>query len=223
MIALARFKFAAYARSHRIFQAALPMLVLLSLLYATRAAPGGEAAALTDSAVTIIPVLAWAARGLLDTEPDEQRLVSATAAGGPSRESRAGLAAALLLTAVFAAVALGAGLLIGLSAAPPLPVLAAAVALHGCAVLTGTALGALTSRAILRSPAVSIMTLVLGFLAILLVSASPLAWLTVPLLAWNRAANAGELTAGLPGLLLPALAWTLIGLAVYLRLRRTRP
>ncbi|WP_084965125.1 ATP-binding cassette domain-containing protein [Thermoactinospora rubra] len=194
-----------------------------AVVLATRAPLGQEAASLPDGAVLVVPVLAWAARSLLDTEPDQQRAMSAVAVGGRPREVAAGLLAALAACAAFAALALGWGLLLGLSAAPPPEVLAAATILYGLSALSGTVLGALTSRAILPSPAVSIMTLVLGYLAMLLVSASPLSWLTVPVVPWMRAASDGALAARLPLLAAVSLAWCLIGLTAYGWLRRTRP
>lgn len=222
MIALAAFRMAAYVRSHRVYQAFLLALAMLAILYGSRAPRGEEASVLTDGAVLIIPVLAWAARSLLDTEPDRQREMSAIQAGGRGREVAAGLVAALAACAALAALALGWALALGISQSPPTGVLAAAFVLYALAALTGTALGALTSRAVITSPAVSIMVLLLGFLAMLLVSASPLRWLTVPLIAWMKAANAGHLLAELPQLAAVSLVWCLIGLGAYVVIRRGR-
>ncbi|WP_336215682.1 hypothetical protein [Nonomuraea sp. LPB2021202275-12-8] len=223
MIALAVFRLAAYVRSHRVFQALLMLLAILAILHSNRAPEGHEATVLTDSAALIIPILAWAARSLLDTEPDQQRLMSATSVGGRGRESSAGILAALTACAAFSALTLAWGLLLGLSATPSRGVLVAAVVLHGLAALAGTALGALTSRVILPSPALSIMALVFGFLAMLILSASPLYWLTVPVTVWMRAANANLLLDQFPELAAVSLIWCLIGLTAYAWLRRTRP
>ncbi|NUW37967.1 hypothetical protein HTZ77_42205 [Nonomuraea sp. SMC257] len=223
MIALVVFRIAAYVRSHRVFQALLPILVMISIVYASRAPRGAEAAALTDSAVLVIPFLAWAARGLLDTEPDEQRAISATGAGGRLREVAAGLLAALVTCTAFAALTLGCGLMLGLSATPSRGVVSAGVVLHGLAVLAGVALGALTSRPVMPSPAYSVTALVAGFLMMLLVGASPAYWLTVPVTAWMKAAGAGRLVTELPGLTAISLAWCLAALTVYGYLRRSRP
>ncbi|WP_049564813.1 hypothetical protein [Nonomuraea sp. SBT364] len=223
MIALAAFRVAAYVRSHRVYQALLMILALLAIVHGSRAPRGLEVPALTDSAALIIPFLAWAARSLLDTEPDRQRELSATIAGGRRRELAAGLLAALAVCVTFDALALAWGVLLGVSATPQGAELAAVLALHVLAVLAGLALGALTSRAILPSPAVSIMALLGGFLVMLLVSASPLHWLSVPVTAWMRAASAGLLADRLPALGAASLAWCLIGLAAYAWLRRTRP
>ncbi|MGP3954752.1 hypothetical protein ACTWPT_02045 [Nonomuraea sp. 3N208] len=216
IIALAGFRLAAYIRSHRVYQALLLALAMLAILHGSRAPRGEEAGVLTDGAVLIIPILAWAARSLLDTEPDRQREMSAVAAGGRGRELAAGLVAAFATCAVFAGIGLVAALLLGVSSTPEPRLLAAALALHGLAALTGTALGALTSRAILPSPALSIMSLVLGFLLMLLLSASPLYWLTVPVVRWMRAANDGDLISRLPELGAVSLAWCLLALAFYL-------
>ncbi|NUW46719.1 hypothetical protein [Nonomuraea rhodomycinica] len=223
MIALVAFRVAAYVRSHRVFQAFLPILVMISIVYASRAPRGAEVAALTDSAVLVIPFLAWATRGLLDTEPDEQRAISATAVGGRLREVAAGLLAALVTCMAFAALTLGCGLALGLSATPSRGVVAAGVVVHALAVLAGVALGALTSRPVMPSPAYSVMALVAGFLMMLLVGASPAYWLTVPVTAWMKAAGAGRLVSELPGLAAISLAWCLAALALYGYLRRDRP
>lgn len=223
MLALTTFRLAAYVRSHRVYQALLMVLIGLAVIYATRAPAGAEAIVLADSAVMLLPFLAWATRSLLDTEPDGQRLLSATLVGGRGRELTAGLLAALAACTGFAVMALAWGVLLGMAATPPAPVLAAGAALHGLSVLAGIALGALTSRAILPSPALSIMALVLGFVLMLIVSASPLSWLTVPVIGWMRAAGAERLLADLPALAVPSLAWSLLGLAAYAWLRRKRP
>ncbi|TMR92669.1 hypothetical protein [Nonomuraea basaltis] len=222
MIALAAFRLTAYVRSHRVYQALLLALAMLAIVYGSRAPRGEEAAVLADGAVLIIPILAWAARSLLDTEPDRQREMSAVQVGGRGREVAAGLVAAFAACAALAALGLGWALLLGVSASPSSGVLAAVVLLYGLAALTGTALGALTSRAVLRSPAISIMALVFGFLAMLLLSASSVCWLTVPLIAWMRAANDGHLADRLPELAAVSLVWCLIALAFYARRRLRR-
>ncbi|MFD0479583.1 hypothetical protein ACFQ0B_74095 [Nonomuraea thailandensis] len=64
------------------------------------------------------------------------------------------------------------------------------------------------------------MSLLLGFLAMLLLSSTSLYWLTVPLIPWMKAANSGELLGSFPELTAISLAWCLIGLAAYGWLRR---
>ncbi|MGR6923054.1 hypothetical protein ACU635_53120 [[Actinomadura] parvosata] len=220
MIALAAFRLAAYVRSHRVFQALLLTLALLAIVHGSRAPRGAEATVLVDGAVLLVPVLAWAARSLLDTEPDRQREMSAVQAGGRGKEVAAGLLAAFAACAVFAALGLVWALLLGISGSPPPGLLPAGLLLYVISALTGTALGALTSRAVLPSPAVSIMALLLGFLAMLLLSATSLYWLTVPLIPWMKAANSGELLGTFPTLAGISLAWCLIGLTAYGWLRR---
>jgi hypothetical protein len=223
MIALTAFRVAAYVRSHRVYQALLLLLIMQAIVYGSRAPVGEEAAALADGAVLVIPILAWATRSLLDTEPDQQRLMSAVTVGGRGRELAAGLLAALLTSLGFIVVSFGWALLLGVSAMPSPGVFAAVSVLHGLAVLTGLAIGALTSRVILPSPAISIMALVFGFLVMLLLSASPAYWLTVPVVPGMKAAGSAELIARLPWLGAISLAWCAIGLGGYAWLRRTRP
>ncbi|MFI6480184.1 hypothetical protein ACIBH1_19770 [Nonomuraea sp. NPDC050663] len=223
MIALTRFRLTAYVRSHRIYQALLPILIMLAILHSNVAPAGKEAAVLADSAALMIPFLAWATRSLLDTEPDGQRVISATSVGGPAREVAAGLLAALGANVLFAAVALAAALVIGIATPITGPVLAAGVALHLIAALTGTALGALTSRPILPSPAVSIMVLILGYIVMLLVGRSSVYWLTVPVTGWMKAANDNRLVEQLPLIAGVSVLWVAVAFTGYAWLRRTRP
>jgi hypothetical protein len=220
MIALARFRLSAYVRSHRVYQALLLTLALLAIVHGSRAPRGAEASVLVDGAVLIVPILAWAARSLLDTEPDRQREMSAVQAGGRGREVAAGLLAAFATCAVFAALALLWALLLGITGSAPSGLLSVAVLLYALSALIGTALGALTSRAVLPSPAVSIMVLLLGFLVMLLLSATSLYWLTVPLIPLMKAANTGVLLAQFPQLAAISLGWGLAGVAAYVWLRR---
>lgn len=220
VLALTRFKLAAYLWSHRFLQPFLGLLVVLVLLYSTRVPAGEELAAYTDSAALLTAVFGWTARSLLDTEPDVQRLVSAVTAGGPRREVAAGLTAAGVAGLALTAVALAVPPVIGFAALPSGTALLAGALLHLLGLCAGIALGALTSRPILSSPAVSVLCLIGGYLAMLLLSLSPLAWLTpVPVLEWMRAAGDGALTAGLPAFTVQALGWSGLAIAVYLRLR----
>lgn len=223
MIPLVRFKLAAYARSHRLFQPMIGLFAMLAVFYSTTVPAGKELSSYADSAGLLILVFAWAARGLLDTEPATQRLISMTAAGRPGREVGAGLLAALAVNLGMAAVAVVLPLGIGFAAMPAPGDLAQGIVLHLVGLSVGTALGALTSRPILPSPAVSMLVLFGGYLALLLISISPAGRFTVPIMPWMRAANAGTLGGALPALSAAALFWTVAGLAAYLRLRRTRP
>ncbi|MFC4535900.1 hypothetical protein [Sphaerisporangium dianthi] len=221
---LTRFKIEAYVRSHRVIHPFAGLLVIMIVLYSVRVNLGQELSSYADSAALLVPVFGWAARGLLDTEPDMQRLVSGTAAGRPGREVAAGLIAAAAVDAVLAVLALAVPLAIGFTATPGLGVLLGGLALHLLSLLTGIALGALTSRPILPDPAASALILLGGYAAILLVNLAPVIWLTVPILGWMRAAGQSDfLSRSLPGLAAITAGWCAAALFAYIRLRRTRP
>ncbi|GIH27529.1 hypothetical protein Aph01nite_58390 [Acrocarpospora phusangensis] len=220
MTALTRFRLAGYARSHRAFQPLLLLFVVISLLYATGVPLGNELTSYADSAAILIPVFAWAARGLLDTEPDEQRMIARTAVG--PAELVSGLVAALVCNAVLAGIAVVWPLVAGFQAVPGVATLVTGIGLHGLAVLAGTVLGALTSRTILPSPAISIVVLIGGYVAMLMVGSSSV-WAAFPAMSWMHAANHGELAARLPVILVSAGIWVGAGLLGYAGLRRTRP
>ncbi|WP_182877500.1 hypothetical protein [Microbispora sp. H10670] len=220
VIALARFRVAGYVASHRALQPLLALLALLAVLYATAVPTGQEIAATADSAAMLVPVLAWAARGLLDTEPDEQRAVALSALR--TREQVSGLLAAFATLLVLAAIA-EAALLGRLTTVPTTGVLLTGVWLHLLSAAAGLALGALTSRPILRSPAVSTMALIFGYLLMLMLSLTGARWLTVPVMGWMRDAHHGVLLANPLLLTAQSVLWPAIGLAAYTWLRRTRP
>ncbi|MEV5408450.1 hypothetical protein AB0K60_06310 [Thermopolyspora sp. NPDC052614] len=222
-VALVRFKVAAYARSHLILQPFLALLVLLILLYSTRVPAGDELAAYTDSAIFLTIVCGWTARSLLNCEPDTQRLISMTSAGRPHREVVAGVVAAVVVNLGLAAPAIAVPLAIGFAAMPGGGVIGVAAVLHLLGVSAGTALGALTSRPLLPSPATSLLTLVGGYVTMIVLSLTPLAWASaVPAVVWMRAVNDGDLVARLPLFAAHTLAWSGVALAAYLWLRRTR-
>ncbi|GAA3833753.1 hypothetical protein GCM10022226_63900 [Sphaerisporangium flaviroseum] len=222
--ALTTFKIAAYLRSHRVIQPFVGLLAIMIILYSVRVAAGQELSSYADSAALLVPVFAWAARGLLDTEPDVQRLISATAAGRPGREVASGLAAVVTVNSGLAAFALVVPLVIGFTTTPGGTVLVAGLALHLLSLLTGTAIGALTSRPILPDPAVSVLAMLGGYAAILLVSLAPITWLTVPVISWIRAANQPYfLSRSLPELSAITVVWCALALTAYIRLRRVRP
>jgi hypothetical protein len=221
MIHLVRFKLSAYARSHRLFQPMIGLSAMLILFYSTLIPPGKELSSYADSAGLLILIFAWASRGLLDTEPPTQRLISMTAAGGPGREITAGLLGALAVNLGLAAIALP--LIHGFAAMPTPTDLALGIALHVLSLSVGTALGALASSAILSSPAVSMLALFGGYVALLLISLTPVGRFSVPIVSWMRAANEGVLDGILPSLTAAALFWAAAGMVFYVRLRRTRP
>ncbi|MFC4057592.1 hypothetical protein ACFOWE_04765 [Planomonospora corallina] len=223
MIHLTRFKLAAYARSHRLLQPAIGLFTMMLIFYSTTVPDGKQLASYADSAGLLIVVFAWAARGLLDTEPAAQRLISMTAAGSPRREIGAGLLAALAVNLVLAAVAVVFPLLIGFAVLPSAGDLVRGTVLHLLGLSAGTALGALTSRPVLPSPAASMLALFGGYLGLLLLSLTPAGSLAVPIMPWMRAADAGTLDAVLLPISAAALLWSAAGALAYARLRRTRP
>jgi hypothetical protein len=224
-MSLVRFKTAAYIGSHRIIQPFVGLLAIMIILYSMKVPRGQEPSSYADSAALLIPVFAWAARGLLDTEPDVQRLISVTAAGRAGREVAAGLIASVIVSSGLAVLALAVPLVIGFRAVPGTAVLLGGLVMHLLSLLTGTALGALASRPILPDPATSALTMLGGYVAVLLISLAPIVWLTVPVVGWMRAANRGEpvLDQSLPGLSVVTIFWCAAALIAYIRLRRTRP
>lgn len=63
MIPLVRFKLAAYAWSHRLFQPMIGLFAMLAVFYSTTVPAGKELSSYADSAGLLILVFAWAARG----------------------------------------------------------------------------------------------------------------------------------------------------------------
>ncbi|GAA3114912.1 hypothetical protein GCM10010466_02440 [Planomonospora alba] len=223
MIRLTRFKLAAYARSHRLLQPVIGLFTMMLIFYSTAVPEGKQLASYADSAGLLIVVFAWAARGLLDTEPAAQRLISMTAAGSRRGEIGAGLLAALAVNLALAALAVVFPLLHGFAAPPSAGDLARGAVLHLLGLSAGTALGALTSRPVLPSPAASMLALFGGYLGLLLLSLTPAGGFAVPIMPWMRAANAGTLDAVLLPVSAATLLWSAAGALVYARLRRTRP
>jgi hypothetical protein len=91
--------------------------------------------------------------------------------------------------------------------------------------LAATALGALTSRAVMPSPGTSILVLLGVCAANLILGLTPLRFLAVPMIEWMRAAahGTGAFTDAFPLIALRTLAWTALAGALYAWLRRTRP
>ncbi|RSS80599.1 ABC transporter [Streptomyces sp. WAC06614] len=118
----------------------------------------------------LLPVTAWLVRIALTGEPDAARHVTAAAAG-PVR-----VHAAALLTGLAAAVlagAAGSGYVLLTGAGPePGAGPAGALAVLVCA-LTGTAVGAVCNRPLLRSPGYAVTGAALGVLLALVVPGSP--------------------------------------------------
>jgi hypothetical protein len=102
--------------------------------------------------------------------------------------------------------------------------------LIGCALnllvaAPGTLLGAWTSRAVIPDPGMSLLALLGGALGLLLLGIGPLAWLSVPMIDWMRAAHdgPGSFTSHFPGVALHLLLWSLVVGALYATTARHRP
>jgi hypothetical protein len=230
MIAVIRFQLSGYVRSVRALHPVLALALLLAIVFSGPL--GGTPAqirqgalnAVADLATLVFPICAWAARGLLDTEPDAQRHVSAVTAGR-WQALVAGSAAAYVFSAALAltsstyplAEAAGSGL-------SPKVVLVS-VALLLLSALAATALGALTSRAVMPSPGTSIIVLLGACAGNLILGLTPLRPLAVPMIDWMRAAGDGSsrFTHAFPELALRTIAWAAVAAALYAGLRRTRP
>jgi hypothetical protein len=214
VMALARFQISGYVRSLRVLQPLILILLLLALVLLQKPSGPREidlaVGALGDAAAFAFPVCAWAARSLLDTQPDEQRALSATAAGHPVVPAVAGLLAACTTNLCLGALLLAAPVLQCLSAGAGVAPVAAGAALTALVILAGTLLGAYTQRALIPSPAYSLLALLTGVTAALLLSLGPLSPLSVPMTAWIRAAHEGPaaFTAAFPALALHLALWS---------------
>lgn len=229
MIAVMRFQLGGYLRSVRALHPVLALALLVAVVFSAPLGAGtaeirqGALTALGDLATMTFPISAWAARGLLDTEPDAQRHVTAVTAGR-WRALAAGPLAVYGFAAVLALLApvypMAEGARYGLAPST----LLLAVALTLASTLAATVLGALTSRAVIPSPGASILVLLGVCGANLLLGIGPLRVLTVPMIEWMRAAAHGPaaFAAALPALLLRTVAWAAVAALLYARLRRHR-
>jgi hypothetical protein len=230
VIAVIRFQLSGYLRSVRALHPVLALALLLAIVFSSPlgATPvqirQGALTAFGDLATLVFPICAWAARGLLDTEPDVQRHVSAVTAGR-WRAVSSGSLAAYAFSAVLAVIAPVYPLVEAARYGVGAPVMLLGIALFLLSALAATALGALTSRAVLASPGTSILVL-LGACALnLLLGMGPLRVLSVPMIEWMRAAGHGPsaFTRAFPALALRTLGWSAVAGALYAWLRRTRP
>jgi len=229
LIALARFQLAGYLRSLRFMQPLIPVLLIVVLVLKEWSNDPRHVDAATgslgDAAVLTFLIGAWAARSLLDTQPDEQRALSITAAGHPVLSAAAGLLAAYTVALCLGLLLLAAPLLQCLSVGvPPTPMLAG-VGLTALVAFSGTALGALTQRAIIPSPGYALPALLCGVTAALLLSLGPLAPLSVPMTGWLRAAHDGPsaFVQAFPGLALHLILWnTALTAVLFFLTRRPR-
>jgi hypothetical protein len=230
MIALVRFRVSGYVRSQR---ALYPLIVVALLVFLMLIqSPGAEHGArltvgtLGDLAAIMVPIWAWTARALLDTEPDVQRDLSALAAGRPWTSVVAGLLAAYGTNAALAGMTLAVPVVHGLTFNVGAPALLAGAALQLLVAVPATLLGGWTARALIPSPAISTLILLGGCLMLLLLSMGPLAWLSIPMIEWLRAARTGPaaFTSAFPGVALHIAGWSAVVGAAYIGIRgRTRP
>ncbi|MFG2086559.1 MULTISPECIES: hypothetical protein [unclassified Spirillospora] len=229
MIALVRFQVAGYVRSLRVLQ---PLIVVaLAVVLVLIQGPGGPDAAglavgtLGDVAAFMFPIWAWAARALLDKQPDEQRALTATAARRPSRPTWAGLLAAYGVNMCLGVVALAVPLLQALQVGSPGQAIWVGCALNLLVAVPATLVGAWTSRALIRDPVVSLLTLLGAVTALLLLGIGRFAWLSVPMIEWLRAAHGGpsEFTSDFPAIALHLALWSAIAGAAYIAAARHRP
>ncbi len=228
MIALARFQVAGYVRSYRalypLIVVALLMAILLQQWPAThdpRLYPGLVAGGYGDSAAFLVPIGAWAARSLLDTEPDVQRdlswlAVRSPAAAGLLAGFAVNLALALLLAIFPVAQTISFGLGPGL--------VLSGLALMVLAAAAATAFGAWTCRAVMPSTVLSVLALIGGFVLLLVLGMGALRAVSIPIVGWVRAAHRGpgHLAGALPGLSLQVVLWCLVVAGGYVTVRRTR-
>ncbi|GAA4613390.1 hypothetical protein GCM10023195_57890 [Actinoallomurus liliacearum] len=229
MIATMRFQLSGYARSTRALAPVLALVLLLAIVFSgplggtPAEVRSGALTALGDLAALYFPICAWAARGLLDTEPDAQRHIGVVTLGR-LRTVAGGLGAAFAFNVCLALVAGAYPLVEAVRLGVRFSQLLPAAALLPLSALAATALGALSSRAIVPSPGRSVLVLLGVYVADLLLGLGPLRFLTVPMIEWMGAAGRGPsaFTAALPGFAARALVWAALAIALYAHLRRTR-
>jgi hypothetical protein len=226
--ALVRMRIAAFIGLQRIWPPLVATLALLSVAHAGGAAPPNQAYAF--SAGLLFGVFAWQTKLVLDSEPDEQRLLARIGVGSRGRELAAGLLAALVLAIPVTVLGVVAPLLVGavaISGGWPGWVVWVAFGgwLHLLSAMCGVAVGALASRPVMAGAgwsamvllAVPVMVLVLGSR-----QAEVPRWIVPQLLAASRIDRAADL--GSVGVItVHAVVWTLVLLAGYSALRRSRP
>ncbi|WUH96884.1 hypothetical protein OHR68_25405 [Spirillospora sp. NBC_00431] len=229
MIALIRFQVAGYVRSLRVLHPLIVVALVVTLVL-IQGPSGPDAADLAvgtfgDVAAFMFPVWAWAARALLDAQPDEQRALTATAAHRRSMPTWAGLLSAYCVNVCLGVVALAVPLIQAIQVDVPGRAILAGCALNLLAAVPGTLLGAWTSRAMIPDPGVSLLTLLGAATALVLLGIGRLAWVSVPLIEWLRTAHdgAGELTSQFPSIALHLALWSVVVGAGYLALAHRRP
>lgn len=229
MIALVRFQVAGYVRSLRVLHPLIVVALVVVLVLAH--GPGGPDAAdlavgtLGDVAAFMFPIWAWAARALLDTQPDEQRPLTATAARCPSMPTWAGLLSAYSVNVCLGVVALAVPLMQAIQVGSPGHAILMGCVLNLLVAVPATLVGAWTSRALIPDPGVSLLALLGAVTALVLLGIGRLAWFSVPMIEWLRAAHAGprEFTSDFPSIALHLALWSGIVGAAYIAVARQRP
>lgn len=227
IIALGRFQATGYVRSLRALYPFIAVVLLIGVLFAD--VWGGDAKrmlpAFADMAAMMFPIWAFAAKGLIDSQPDAQHDVSAVAVGTKARWIAGGLLTAYVVNLALAILPLGwlvsSSLYLGVDAG----VITLGVLLHLLAALPATLVGAWTTRALLAKPSAAVLALLTACVGLLLLSIGPLRWLSVPMIGWMRAAAESPTTFAVefPGLSVQILVWSAVVTAAYVVVRRRRP
>ncbi|MEU6035618.1 hypothetical protein ABZ801_09410 [Actinomadura sp. NPDC047616] len=228
MIALVHFQVSGYVRSLRVLHPLIVVLLFMALVLLQ--GPSGDdartlaAGTFGDVAAFAFPVWAWTARALLDTQPDEQRALSATAARYRPAFVLAGPLAAYAVNLCLAGLVLVAPVAQALAAGVGGTAVVTGVALNALVAAAATVLGVWTSRAIIPDPGLSVLMLLGGVTAALLLSLSPLSWAAVPMVEWLRAAQDGPeaLVSAFPGLALHLVLWSAVLGIAYAATARNR-
>lgn len=228
MTALVRFQVAGYARSLRVLHP-LIVVALVVVLVLVQGPAGPDASDLAvgtfgDVAAFMFPVWAWAARALLDTQPDEQRALTALAARRRSTPTFAGLLSAYAVNVSLGVVALVIPLFQAIQVESRGSAILAGCALNLLVVVPGTLIGAWTSRAVISDPGVSLLALLSALTAAILLGIGRFSWLSVPLIDWLRIAHDGsaEFTSHFPGVAGHLALWSALAGIAYLVIARRR-
>ncbi len=222
--ALARFRLRQAATGRTLLA---PLVTLAAVEVVGLAGPGAPAAISVVTAVAFaLPVLAWAARQVLDAEPDEQVRLSELAVGGRVRAAVAGQLAAYAVVAPLAVLCTVGALLHVDGAGVPGRVALAGLALALAGALAAVAVGALAARSVAGTGGGAVLVLVGAPVVIALVglASSPYVTVLVPRVdVAVRAAYDGRLPAATPGAALQVAGWACVVLAVRLGLLAGRP
>jgi hypothetical protein len=157
VIALIRYLLADLLRTQRLIAPLLLYLAVLAVLYSGDA--GGPLPAYAATAGALYPVAAWLAVVVAGGEEPAQRAVTTVAAGGWARMLGGVLGAALVLDAGLVVLGTLVPVVVNPHPYPPVDVLAGAVGHVVCGV-TGTAVGLLFGRPLVRRVGVSVLGVV---------------------------------------------------------------